>query len=45
MFFAVGKFTCGNCGHINEVLPKDVLEYVPKCYHCDALLTGKESSD
>ena len=30
MFFAVAKLTCGNCGHVNEILPKDVLEYVPK---------------
>jgi hypothetical protein len=23
--FVVGKLTCENCGHINEVLPKDVV--------------------
>ena len=43
--FVVGKLTCENCGHINEILPKDVLEYVPKCYHCGRLLTSKEGSN
>jgi uncharacterized Zn finger protein len=45
MFFAVAKLTCGNCGHVNEILPKDVLEYIPKCYHCGRLLTDKKSKE
>ena len=38
----MGKLTCGNCGHINEVLSKDVLEYTSKCYHCSQELTDEK---
>jgi uncharacterized Zn finger protein len=39
------KLTCGNCGHVNEVLPKDILEYTPTCYHCGKLMDEEKEKE